>query len=287
MFRIYSYYLNIFQTLFYLCYMLIQKISRYILFLTFLGIISSCNEYGKLLKSTDYNLKYDAAVKYYEENDYYRAYQLIDELLGVFNGTNKAEKLYYYLAYCDYHLGDYTLAATRFNIFYKRYPGSQWSEEALFMSAYCNYLTSPNFSLDQTETYTAIEELQMFMNLYPTSSRIDSCNVIMDKLRDKLEKKAYENAYLYYHTENYKSAIIAFNSLLENYPDIDSKEKIEYYVIKSKFLLAQNSIESKKKQRYEDFINSYIKFADNYSTSNYLKELESLYEKATKTIKAI
>lgn len=256
-----------------------------LILISFIFIISSCSEYSKLLKSDDYNAKYDAAIKYYDEKDYLKAYPLIDELMDVFNGTNKAERLYFYIAYCDYHIGDYMLAATRFNIFYKRYPSSQWAEEALFMSAYCNYKNSPNYSLDQTDTRKAMEDLQIFMNVFPNTSKRDTCNAMMDKLRFKLETKSYESAYLYYHTENYKSAIIAFDNLLEEYPDTDYREKATYYRLKSQFLLAENSVYSKKKQRYEDFINSYITFVDYFSTSTFLKELEVLYEKATKNIK--
>lgn len=253
-----------------------------ILILFIVLTLAACSEYSKILKSDDYEAKYQAALKYYEEKEYYKAYALMDELMGIYNGTNKAEKLYYYLAYCDYYLQDYTLAATRFNIFYKRYPSSQWAEDALFMSAKSNYHNSPNYSLDQQETYKAIEELQIFANTYPYSVRKDTCNILIEQLRSKLEKKAYEGAYLYFHTENYKAAIIAFTDLLDKFPDSENKEKVNYYVLKSRFLLAENSVLSKKKERYEEFTNSYVKFVDSYSGSIFLKELETDYEKAKK-----
>lgn len=248
--------------------------------IVFMGLFwTSCSEYNRILKSDDYVLKYNSAIKYYEEKDYYKAYTLMDELMGVYNGSAKAETLYYYLAYCDYYLQDYTLAATRFNIFYKRYPTSQWAENALFLSALCNYYNSPNYSLDQTETSRAMEDLQIFVNTYPQSMYADSCTQMIEKLREKMEKKAFEIAHLYFHTENYKSAIIAFEDLLNQYPDSRNREEIQFYVVKSKYLLAENSILSKKKERYEDFTNSYVKFVDSFSTSVYLKDLEADYEK--------
>lgn len=255
---------------------------KFLLFIVLILVLNSCSDYSKILKSDDYNAKYEAAIKYFEEQDYYKAYTLMDELMGVYNGTNKAEKLYYYLAYCDYYMGDYTLAATRFNIFYKRYTTSEWAEDALFMSAKCNFYNSPNYSLDQTDTYKAIEELQIFINTYPYSARKDTCNLLVDQLRAKIEKKAFEGAYLYYHTENYKAAIIAFRDMLDRFPDTENREKIHYYVLKSQFLLAENSILIKKRERYEEFTNSYVKFVDSFSGSSYLRELETNYEKAKK-----
>ncbi len=253
-------------------------LKNILLFLIPIIVISSCSEQNKILKSSDYNLKYEYAIRYYDSAEYYKAYPLIDELLGVFNGTTRAEKLYFYLAYCDYHLEDYTLAATRFNIFYKRYPTSTFAEEALFMSAFCNYKNSPNYSLDQSDTEKAIEEMQLFINAFPNSQRKDSCNTLVDILRYKLETKAYKSAYLYFHTENYKASIVAFNSLLEEFPDTDYKEKALFYSLNAKFLLAENSIISKKYERYEEVINSYIKFVDSFPKSGFIKPAEEFYQ---------
>jgi len=243
-------------------------------------LITSCNEYGKLLKSTDHNLKYEAAVKYYNEGDYYKAFSLLDNLMTVYNGTNKAQDIYWMLSWCDYHLTDYTLAATRFEIFHKRYPLSEHSEEALYMSALSNYKNSPELTLDQTDTKKAINGLQLFTDKYPSNPRVDTCNFLIEKLRDKLETKQYKQSYLYYHTENYKAAIVAFDNLLEDFPDTERKEKVLFYQLESKALLAQNSILSKKLKRNMDVIDSYTKFVDQYPSSTHLKSAEGLYNKA-------
>jgi outer membrane protein assembly factor BamD len=248
-----------------------------LLFLTF-----SCSKYNKILKSQDLNLKYEAAIKYYEEKDYYKAYPLFEELTVVYRGTSKAEKLSYYFAYTDYYTGDLFMASYRFKNFTSTYPNSVYTEECLFMSAYCHYLLSPSYSLDQEDTRDAINEMQLFLNKYPQSSRADSCNKLIDDLHWKLETKAFAISKQYYKMRNYKSAIISFNNMLKDFPDTEYKEEVAFLIVKSHYYLAINSIESKKEQRIKDTIASYIKFADEFPKSDYLREAENLYENILK-----
>lgn len=264
----------------YLCRMFFRKYSILIIFIWLISI--SCSKYTQLLKSTDLKLKYEMAVKYFEEEEYYKAYPLFEELIVVYKGTVKAEKLYHYGAYCDYYLKDYVLASHRFKQFSDRFPNSEYAEECLFMSAYCYYLNSPKYSLDQTNTYKAIKELQLFVNQYSGSSRLDSCNVLMDKLRSKLEIKSFKNAWQYYHTRNYKSAIIAFNHTMQDYPDTKYREECMFLIIKSNYLLAMNSVESKKAARLKDTTEAYIKFVDAFPVSDKIKEAETLYKNVIK-----
>src|SRR6185295_14598666 len=70
-------------------------------------VLASCSKYQKLLKSTDADAKYNAAVKYYEKKDYYRALPLFEELIALYRGQKRGESIYYYYAYCNYYLEDY------------------------------------------------------------------------------------------------------------------------------------------------------------------------------------
>lgn len=253
--------------------------ARVIAFLFTLTLLfSACSEYGKVQKSKDIGLKFEKANEYYNNGEYLKAYPLLEELIVVYRGTQKAEKLYYMLAYSDYHLEDYLLAAFHFKQFTKNYPTSKYAEECLFMAAICHYKNSPNYSLDQTDTYKAMSELQLFLNQYPKSARIDTCNILMDNLRGKLQKKFYEISHQYYHTRNYKAAIVSFGNLLKDYPGTQYREDANYYIVRSHYELAVNSILSKKAERLENAINAYVKFVDAFPDSRRLKEVENLYE---------
>ena len=153
------------------------------------------------------------------------------------------------------------------------------------MSALCTTHSSPEYNLDPTDTKKAIDELQLFMDRYPNSERLDTCNVIVDDLRGKLERKSYEQAKLYYKMEMYNSAVVAMESTLEQYPDTDYQEELLFLRVKSYYLLATNSVADKKQERFEKTIESYRIFADLFSGSNFDKEAKRYAENSTAQLK--
>lgn len=241
--------------------------------------VAGCkSRYEKLLLSNDTGRKYQEAIRLYNKKDYTKALALFEQLNQKFRGREEAEDLAYYFAYTNYRLGDYTTARYLFKVFADTYPNSSKAEECRFMSAYCYSLDSPKFSLDQTNTLQAIESLQLFINLYPKSDRAAEASEIINKLRDKLERKAYENAKLYYNLggydiQNYRSAVYAFKSVLRDYPDTKYAEEMEYYTVHAQFLFAQNSIESKQEERYTEAIQLANDFLEHYPESKYDKHI--------------
>ena len=236
----------------------------YLLFFAAVAILfSACSDYNKLLKSSDYKLKYDAAVKYYDQKEFGKAIPLLEELLSVYRGTDKAEKIMYYYAFSVFSNSEYLLAGYHFNNFVKTFPGSDKSEECAFMYAYCFYLESPRYTLDQTDTKNSIKELQLFINRYPNSSRIAECNNLITTLRSKLEQKYFEIAKQYYFLEDYKASIVTFESTLKEFPDTKYREEILYLILKANFKFANRSIEKKKEDRLKSTIaacNKYISY---------------------------
>lgn len=226
-------------------------------------------------------------MEYYNKGDYGKCLPLLDELVAIYRMSDKAETIYYTYAWCHYHLKEYYLAAYYFKSFAKSFPDSKYAEECHFMSAMCNVRNSPSYSLDQTETLTAINELQAFLNRYPESDKRDSCNNIMDGLRNKLETKMFEGAYLYYKIEKYKAASVALKSVLEEYPDSRYKEEIYYLIVKSNYLLAANSIDSKKTERFNETIKSYNTFVTLFGESAKKRELEELTENSKKELERL
>ncbi len=268
----------------YLCTMFNFKPTYFILVLTIVLLTSSCSEYQKLVKSSDYELKFTKAVEYYENEDYYKAQSLLEELRSIYRGTDKAEKINYYTAYCSYGLGELSLAAYLFKDFARQYPSSEHAEEVEYLAAYCYYLISPEASLEQTYTNAAISELQIFIEKYPESEKRTESEELIDKLQYKLETKAYNNAYLFFNIGDYKAAITSMKIVLSDYPDTEYRENILFTIVKSSYLLAENSIESKKKERYKSTIDAYFAFVDNYPESKKIKEAEKYYNNSLKFI---
>jgi outer membrane protein assembly factor BamD len=250
---------------------------KYLRLLILLIVISSCNEYQKVLKSPDVDYKYEKAVEYFNDEEYDKAYPLFDELLILYRGSDKAADVYYYYAMTSYQMEDFILAAYHFKNFAKTFPNHPKTELAYYMIGYCNYLESPSYSLDQDFTFKAINDLQLFANLYPKSDKLLSANELIDELRGKLELKAFERATLYYNMEYYQSAVVSYNIVLDEFPDTEYREDCMYYRSIAAYRLANKSIEDKKLQRLIESRTSYLEFKDAFSESKYIKDLDILF----------
>lgn len=250
-------------------------------------IAVSCSEFKKVQKSTNISKKYTMAVEYYQKEDYHRAMQLLDELLIYYRGNDTSEKINYYYAYCYYGTADYIQAGYYFLKFTTMFPASQYSEECLYMSAYCTYLYSPVYSLDQTMSYDAIRQLQLFIDQYPNSKRVEDCNKLIDELRAKLERKSFEIAKLYYNIESYKASVVAFKNLLKDFPDTQYREEAYFFIVKSSYQYAINSIENKKAERLNMAIDAYNTFLAIYPESKYGKDVKILYKNITRELEKV
>ena len=168
-------------------FFMFKKITGVLLLCAVIFSLVSCSKYQRLLKSSDFEAKYKAAVDYYNKKDYYRSLQLLEELIALYRGTAKGEDVYYYYAKSNYGISDYLTAAYHFETFTKTFPSSPRAEECAYLNAYCYYLDSPVSSLDQDNTMQAIQQFQLFVNHYPQSEKVADCNRLMDELRFKLE----------------------------------------------------------------------------------------------------
>jgi len=257
-----------------------------IILLIFIAIVfSSCSKHQKLLKSTDNDMKYEKAVEYYEKGDYYRALQVFEQLISVYRGTDKAEQLYYYYAYAYYYEREYVMASYYFKRFSVNFPSSEFAEEASFMIAYTKYLDSPRYSLDQTVTREAIDEFQLFINRFPYGEKAAEATELIIELRDKLEKKSYSIANLYFKMEDYRAAIISYQSLLKDFPDTEFKEDVLYNIITGYYSYAIKSIEDKKKERFENAVKAYFDFIALYPESEYVTDVERLHDKVEEKLR--
>src|ERR1017187_5674961 len=247
-------------------------------------VLSSCSHYDKLLKSTNNENKYEMAVKYYEAHNWEHAQPLFEQLLTITKGTSKYELVYYYYANCYHFMGDNEEASFYFGNFVTNFPNSKYTEECSFMAAFCLYLESPSANLDQSNTMKAMLQLQFFANKYPKSTKVDECNQLIDLLREKLQKKAFLNAKMYYNMSEFKAAVVCLKNLVKDYPETKYKEECQYLIVKSYYLWADKSVDTKKVERFRGVIENYNQFVDAYPKSKYLKEAENYYGLALKEL---
>ena len=263
---------------------MIQKFYIFLLVTVILIVSYGCNNYKKILKTGNNDLKYETAIDLYENGDFNKAIQFFDLLRATYRGTDKGEMLTYYSANSYFQTKNYNIAAYYYKQYVQMYPRGDKAEEAGFMSAFCHYMDSPRSTLDQSATYIALTELQLFIDMFPESTKVEEANRLMDNLRAKLETKSYDISKLFYRMEDYQAAITSFEILLDDYPDTDYKEEILYYITMSYYDYAEKSIYSKRNERYEKAIESYSNLLYLYPESKYLKDAENANDDAKKRL---
>ena len=259
-----------------------MKNTRLLLLLSgmFLALTSCKREFERIRSSGDVKAIYEKAEAYYAEEEYQKAQTLYELIIGSYRGRQEAEDIYYKYAYTYYYLGRYILASYYFKNFATTYSSSDFREEADFMAAYSNYQLSPIFRLDQSYTEKAIDEFQLFVNTYPQSEKVAQCNRLIDEMRLKLEKKAFEGAKLYFDLRQYQAAIQTFENVLKDFPETANIEEIRYMIINSAFELAENSVVDKQEERYSDVLKETSEFLTRYPNSSFSKDVRSFEQKA-------
>ncbi len=254
------------------------------------AILSSCGEYNKVLKSTDYNYKYEYAKRAFEEGKYTQAYTILEDIVTVFKGTDKAEESLFLLGMSYYENKDYLSSGSYFRTYYQHYPKGKYAELARFYCGYGYYLDSPETQLDQTGTVKAIEELQNFLEFFPKSDKVSIAQNAIFELQDKLVKKELENATLYYNLgnfmgNNYESAVIVAKNALKDYPYSKYKEQLELLILKSRFQEANQSTDEKKEDRFRVVIDEYYSFINDFPESDNRNEADNIFKIASKHVK--
>lgn len=218
-------------------------------------LLLSCNsQYDLAMKSADKDFIMKVANEKYEKKKWSDALALYERLTNLVAGTDEAAEVVYKSAYANYYDKNYKLAAHQFKNFSVTFTSDHRKEEAAYMSALCYYEGSMDYNLDQSNTTSAVNEMQEFLNSYPNSDKAKNINELIDELNYKLEFKAYENARQYYKMADYKAASIAFDNVLNDFPATKLKSKIFNYILKSKAELAINSVYELKKERLDNAI---------------------------------
>ena len=238
-------------------------------------LLVSCQGINKVLKSKDAHYKLRVAEQYYAKGKYNYAQQLYEDIMPFFKSGTEFEDIYYKYAYTAYHQRDYLNAENLFKTYLEIFPNSSRAEEVEYMRAYTFYKQSPKAALDQTATIKAIGMIQTFVNTHPGSARNEEAQKIIDDLRTKLETKDRNAAQLYYDMGQFRAAAVAFNTLLNNYPDTQDADLYKMMAIRAYFRFAELSVEEKRAERFEKVIDEVHEFLDRYPQSSLAKEAEN------------
>jgi outer membrane protein assembly factor BamD len=248
-------------------------------------LVSSCGEYEKLVKSTDYELKKNKVKEYYEKGQYIKTTELLAQVLPKYRATEEAEGLNWMNAQSYYGMKDYLMAGTEFRNFSDLYPYSKNAEEANFMAAMCDYYQSPRAELDQENTRNAINGFNLFLSRFPASAKTDEARLHIKELQERLVQKAYLSAKLYYERGEYKAAIVALGNCLKEYPETSYREEMMFLKLSSLYLYAERSVAAKQKERYQSTLDDYYSFMEEFPKSNYSSEVNRIFQTTGKILK--
>ncbi len=259
------------------------------LFCCALLMTASCADYNRVVKTPDYEYKYEVAKQYYAQGMYNRSATLLSDVLAVLKGTEQGEESLYLMALCNMKSHAYDAAAATFRKYYQTYPKGKYVQEARFNCGKSLYIVTPEPKLDQTATYEAVTEFQNFIETFPNSPYRQQAQDYIFKLQDKLVEKEYLSAKLYYDlgayigngvNGNYGACIVTAQNAINDYPYTERREDFAMLILRSKFALAHLSVEEKKEERFHNAIDEYYGFVTEYPESKYMKEAKSLFAKA-------
>lgn len=253
------------------------------LFIAF-GCSKEYRKYRKYSTKGTIDQRDSAAYYFFEKEDYEKAGFLFEELLGLYRGNPRGEDILYHLAYTKFNQKNYLVASYYFEQYSKNYPNNERAEECAYQAAFGYYIQSAPYYLDQSSTKQAIEQFQLFIVSYPGSDRIEKANSLIFELRERLAKKEFEQASLYFKIGSFKAALTAFEAFLLAYPDSRYQEEGSFMLFKSAVSFADISTDRRKKNRYLDALDIYQEFIDAYPESTFAKEAEDIYVKARKNL---
>lgn len=255
-----------------------------------LTMLTACSEFSAVLKSDDYEYKYEVAKALYTDGQYRQAAELFSMLLAPLKGTSYGEESLYMLAESNLKAKDYESAAMFFKKYYQVYPKGHYMEMARFNSGYSLYKQVADIRLDQTSTMEAIREYQDFLDYCPNTSLKEQTHAVIYELQDRLVEKEYLSAKLYYDLgtytlnsiyggNNYEACVVTAQNALKDYPYASAglRENLSILILRAKYHLARQSVEAKRVERFRDAIDEYYAFENDFPESKYLKEANSIF----------
>ena len=268
----------------------VREMKKSILFTWCLAalLMSCASEYNKVYKSNDIYYKYEYAKEAYVRGKYTRATLLLQQCVTTLKGTDNGQECLYMLAMATYKAKDYETAAQYFKRYYQSYPKGTYAEMASFYIGESLYQSTPEPRLDQSPTMAAINAYQEYLDLFPDASLKELTHSRLFELQDKLIQKELLSAKLYYNLgsyflncigsggSNYEACIVTAQNAIKTYPYSPKKEDFAVLIMKSKFELAERSVEEKRLERYRDAEDECYGFLNEYPDSEF-RELAEKY----------
>jgi len=247
--------------------------------------VSCKSQFETLLSSNDVDAKYQAAMELFNNGKYLKAGQLFESMAILTDGTERDDTVRYYWALSNYRYKDYYTAESNLAKFIEKYPTSPFTEEARFLRLDCLYRATYRWELDQTPTRNCLAYITEYVTEFPGDGpHLEACVKMIDDLRERLDRKEFENARLYYKMEDYLAARVALRNVLKDNADNQYREDILYYTAMASYHYARMSVAAKQKERYLVFVDDYLNFVGEYPESKYRREMDAMNRRSQRAL---
>ncbi len=243
----------------------IISILTIILFSTIIGL-SSCSSTKTEIPTTAEGV-YNEGLMLFKKEKWTEAQKMFDIVKLQYPATIYADDAQFYLAEINFKRKEYILAAFNYNMVRRIYNKSVYTKDALYKTALSYYQMSPSYDRDQENTLLAIQTFSEFMAIYPTDTLAKEAENKIIELREKLANKEFQSGEIYRKMENYKSAMIYYNAVIDNYSDTKVCE--EAFISKMELLKETHKLDDLKVTK-ELFERTYpnTRFAKKYQAIN-------------------
>lgn len=262
--------------------------------------LCSCGEYSAAFKHGDTEYKYEVAKACYARGQYVHAQELFSSLILATKGTGYAEECLYMMGMSAYMSRDLETSSQTFRKYYQSYPRGLYVEQARYYCGRSLYESVPDPRLDQTITYSAINELQAFLDSYPNTKLRSQTQEMLQQLQDHLVDKELRTCQLYYDLgsyvgnstgggSNYEACIITCENALKDYPYAAPafREQFMILTLRSRYHLARQSVVEKQAERFRQTVDDYYAFANEFPESQYLSEAQRYLNRSQKALKGL
>jgi outer membrane protein assembly factor BamD len=183
--------------------------------------LASCGGSSQTITGDTAEARFKRGMAALEDKDYQKAQTEFNTIILQDPASEYADDAQYYLAESYFLDGDYKLAAFNYNKLRTSFPNSSFNKSALFRSGEAYYYSSLSYDRDQRETRYAIDVFKGFAQIYATDSLADTARARVKELRSKLAEREYRTAELYWKMEDYKSALIYYDRVIDQFPDTE------------------------------------------------------------------
>ncbi len=152
-------------------------------------------------------------------------------------GSDLGDDAQYYLGEAYFRNEEYLEAVAEYEKLTRRMGFSPFVEDARFKICEAYRIESPKYFHDQEYTEKALERYQEFLDDYPNSKYVNDVLASIEILREKMGLKLYETGILYMKMEEYESAKMTFERVVDHYYDTAVVHQARQGMVKA---LAQN-----------------------------------------------